>query len=201
MSEAKERPIIFSGPMVRAILTGRKTQTRRVIKEVGGRGPLYLPMLKDDGTWSDTHCLPFRCPYGQSMDRLWVRETWAQVGIPEHLGGHVIYKADESTAIGAYGRQLWKPSIHMPRKLSRITLEIVGVRVERLQEITEYDAVSEGCKAWVKDGARIDTAIRDFAQLWEHINAKRGYSWASNPWVWVIGFRNISGVGLAKGER
>lgn len=173
----KERPILFSGGMVRAILDGRKTQTRRVIKPQPSKpvGPNH------DGLWSDT-CDPvtryFGCPYGQPGDRLYVRETWRI-----NLSGNIWYRADgKSVADG-----LWKPSIHMPRILSRITLEIESVRVERVQEITPDDCRAEGIGDEFNDiGARYC-----FGQLWNEINEPRGFGWEVNPWVWAITFRRV----------
>lgn len=194
-----ERPILFSGAMVRAILDGTKTQTRRVLKvrcqEIGER---------DDGSrwpWSehpdtaDDHW--HACPYGQPGDRLWVRETWAQ---PAALDpGPTFYRADYPACAAGFTNLppadeiTWKPSIHMFRKHSRILLEITGVRVERLQDISETDAAAEG---WVKrPGVSSDPAVhvdaaRDwYADLWEQINGAG--SWAANPWVWVVEFRRI----------
>ena len=144
----KERPIIFSGSMVRAILDGRKTQTRRAVKVEKGfaiTNPEPPP-----------HFYP--CPYGQPGDRLWVRETW-------------------------------KPSIHMPRWDSRLTLEIVSVRVERLQDISKEDAESEGVAIIESVDHGKQSARGQFAIVWESINGHG--SWALNPWVWVIEFKKL----------
>lgn len=158
--QSKERPILFSGPMVRAIIEGRKTQTRRIVK----------PQPTFDGKWwvhKGYACndedefrggLPFfsDCPYGHVGDRLWVRETWAQVEGPPgviHVG-HVLYRADACDNSGKRwssvrpgdpdGEVRWKPSIHMPRWASRLTLDVTGIRAERLQDISEEDAIAEG---------------------------------------------------------
>lgn len=165
----KERPILFSGPMVRAILDGRKTQTRRVVKPRQG-------MLDD---WTG---LP--CPYGKPGDRLWVRETCYF----EQPHGEVIYRADpgsEKALDPEFTGLRWRPSIHMPRWASRITLEIVNVRVERLQDIRVDDARAEGVTAkW---------PVHGFRNLWQSIN---GFgSWDANPWVWVVEFRNMERSG------
>lgn len=217
-----ERPIIFSGPMVRSIIEGSKTQTRRVVKqckqftEAGVAGPhdAYNAMMSAD--YSHARFLvagdmgytePVYCPYGQPGDRLWVRETWR----PEELasGNDVIrFRADQSFKgipatqdaankwVSASWRDgeghdnwRWRPSIHMPRWASRITLEITGVRVERLQEITPDDCRAEG-----EPLANTDIGVRyGFGQLWNSINAARGHSWDSNPWVWVVEFKRVEG--------
>ena len=137
----KERPIIFSGEMVRAILDGRKTQTRRAVKlNHSGR------VQRAGKNWHlDDPDAVMACPYGQPGDRLWVRETFRSRRV-DGLPGDVMYRADhpeEKTVPGSYGRS-WKPSIHMPRWASRILLEVTAVRVERLQEISEGDAQAEG---------------------------------------------------------
>ena len=162
-----ERPILFSAPMVRAILDGNKTQTRRVVK------------LKPD--YMETFLrLPNKvacCPYGQPGGRLWVRETFEDCESALH--SCVLYRADGGTP----GTK-WTPSIHMPRWASRITLEITGVRVERLQDISEEDAISEGtpfpCGGWVGG----------YQKLWESIHGPG--SWDLNPWVWVVEFKRVT---------
>lgn len=200
-----ERPILFSGPMVRAILDGKKTQTRRVVKptmtapriaplrmepwidefsgaqETDDRGlPCWLgfhPDYPGDAKW-------FSCPYGREGDRLWVRETWAcdEYGRRHQSQGMVYYRAD-AESMGA-----WRPSIHMPRWASRITLEITAVRVEPLQNIGEMDAMHEGCKLPTNSPRNYRRAFR---ALWNDINEKHGYGWDSNPWVWVVSFRRV----------
>jgi len=158
----KERPILFSAAMVNAILSGRKTQTRRVVKPMSRKaGGEYtgwvLPEYRTD------------CPYGQPGDRLWVRETFGSM--IRNVGGtpheKLAYRADDPNAVMCYSSEgmevpiKWKPSIHMPRWASRITLEIVSVRVERLNEISEQDAIAEGIKAMTKDGRTIKYGIPD----------------------------------------
>ena len=183
---AKERPILFSGPMVRAILEGRKTQTRRVVKfdpcpssyamvsHYDGLGNVVLT----DGSY-------LRCPYGQPGDRLWVRETWAHRrwmlgdASPDPT---TVYRADSDDLRGC---DRWRPSIHMPRWASRITLEVVSVRVERLQDISEEDAMAEGVALAENYRGR----LAHFAGLWEQINDLG--SWNANPWVWVVEFRKL----------
>lgn len=182
----KERPILFSGPMVRAILEGRKTMTRRVVKpnlfieRNGGN----LPPIEQSHAYFGVFCSRHvSCPYGQPGDRLWVRETWARGMTDEELYYRATDKeiTDEEREEG----MRWKPSIHMPRWASRITLEVTEVRVERLQGITEADSVAEGIKP-LQGGA-----VSDFRLLWDHLNASRGYGWDANPWVWVVSFRRV----------
>ena len=192
----RERPILFSAPMVRAVLAGTKTQTRRVVK---GRGwePHHLAHHRlvqhddpraglqayfrgdDAGDW-----LGIGCPYGQPGDRLWVREAWAKtqpLGLPWPQTMIVYREGDNRTDYGGP----WKPSIHMPRAASRITLEITGVRVERLQDISRGDAMAEGCPfPNMADG---DDPRRWYADLWDQINGAG--AWDKNPWVWVVEFR------------
>lgn len=225
--EVKERPILFSAPMVRAILEGRKTQTRRVMKpqpeEVmdGGRvighrlpGNVSYPAgLKhpNSSLLVQQHTLP-KCPHGQHGDRLWVRETF-QVRYYETLKSAVIWYAadgkvktvpemtshcdaeDVDNYVRKYLNRAPRPSIFMPRWASRISLEIVKVRVERVQDITEADAAAEG---WTKQPERSDDpevhrdAARDWYQdLWNEINSERGHGWNVNDWVWVIEFKRL----------
>lgn len=223
----KEHPILFSAPMVRAILDGRKTQTRRIVRlqpdvqQVTVRGEFAFA-LNSHGA----EIILCRCPYGQAGDRLWVRETWrigawdesraafaldycdgprkqwVDVPDPDCDGGELfnhLWQQSTDDAIKAglktdeHGNYKWepgqspcrwRPSIHMPRWASRITLEITGVRVERLQDISEPDAKSEGA-----DNINGEYA-EGFAVLWESINGPG--SWDANPWVWVVEFRNVS---------
>ncbi|NUP08372.1 MAG: hypothetical protein HOW73_20170 [Polyangiaceae bacterium] len=167
----KERPIIFSGPMVRAIIEGRKTQTRRILRtdaphvyciSAGGVALEWGP-ADEDGDPMDGD---FRSPYGVAGDRLWVRETWAleELGKIDPIDGdRVVWKADRQAAwrvdmaerfylASDYEPDRWRPSIHMPRWASRIDLDVASVRVERLQDITEDDARAEGLKKLTKDG-------------------------------------------------
>ena len=172
--------------MVRAILEGRKTQTRRVLR----REKLYGPFAFDDPR------IARYCPYGQPGDRLWVRETWLQDG--PRL---VRYRADGPNASPQQWdcpEAVWHPSIHMPRAYSRITLEITDVRVEQVQEVSEADAEAEGVTRELRgprmypgtNAARIlESHQAAFARFWDAINAKRGYGWDTNPWVWVLTFK------------
>ena len=188
----KTRPILFSAPMVRAILSGTKTQTRRAVKDrhIDAAPPAcFFQWLRE------------RCTYGQPGDRLWVRETWQAffddevpadrprgprhtMGIPARPDrkSFVFYRADGPGPVHRDGYAArWMPSIHMPRKYSRITLEVTGVRVERLQDISHADAMAEGMA--------LDDAIYDYSRLWEQINGTG--SWDANPWVWVIEFQRV----------
>jgi hypothetical protein len=180
----KERPILFSAPMVRALLDGRKTQTRRIVK--------HRPtMIEVDGV--TVHGKKQKCPYGQAGDRLWVRETWQL--FPRIEGASRIYYRASCTAPSVLDDWRWTPSIHMPRWASRILLEVTAVRVERLQAISRADAAAEGicfpegepkppgyrCDRWPEE---------NFAGLWDSINGAG--AWAANPWVWVVEFRRAS---------
>lgn len=172
----KERPILMSAPMVRAILAGRKTQTRRIMK-MAKRGTGGPPFQIDGKTVCS--------PYGVPGDRLWVRESWRprQASTVYYRADSYDYHHDEIRAGGTVPQ--WRPSIHMPRWASRITLEVVAVRVERLQEITYLESVAEG----VIYDRGFEDPRDNYRSLWNVINAKRGRGWDENPWVWVIEFR------------
>ena len=241
----KERPIIFSTPMVQAIIDGRKTQTRRVVTpytaEVGegkvdwGKfcwdgSQIFLDTCQHGHTEEYKAPLPFidgraseNYPYEHQYlhvpydwredrtifriyprwevgDRLWVRETWATEKRLDHLSGSELGKAgDVALWYKAYEipsvkleRGRWRSGRFMPRWASRLTLEITGVRVERLQEITEEDMKSEGA-ILPTDKSGIIKVVKGllFTGLWDSLNAKRGFGWETNPWVWVIKFDNI----------
>ena len=180
----KERPIIFYGPMVEAILDGRKTQTRRIVKPQPGDGMINV-LRYNRSDWP--------CPYGQPGDRLWVRETWG-INPNDYYGcdekdrkNFVHYRADSSFE----PRWKWRPSIHMPRWASRLTLEITGVRVERLQKMVELDLISEGFQDHF-DGKTFYPAGYFFKETWNSLNSKRGYGWDTNPWVWIVEFKRIN---------
>lgn len=197
----RERPILFSGPMVRAILAGRKTQTRRVITpqpSAGVRQSVFVLSGIEDG-----HGRELRCPYGMPGDVLWVKETWGVAscynGMPPrdiHPGAKVAYAASGGTA-----GVLLRPSIYMPRWASRISLRIIEVRVQRVQVISARDVGAEGFPLpdadvyitpdWNVHGD-CETA---FHLVWDAINGKRGYMWDSNPWVWALSFERISDLG------
>jgi len=181
----KERPILMSAPMVRALLAGTKTQTRRVVK---GRA---LDWLNESGFSPSfvAHPENHLCPYGAPGDRLWVRETWAQNEnqlSETSMDTSIVFRADgEARALDNGCEKAWRPSIHMPRWASRITLEINDVRVERLQEISEADALAEGITHSTLNDPRVE-----YRWLWESINGHG--SWDANPWVWPITFRRIA---------
>lgn len=190
----KERPILFSAPMVRALLEGRKTQTRRIMKYQPSETPdvfkssLNKSMSKPVmvAMWNDGCCI---FPHGMPGDGLWVRETFGNI---ETLNGdkEIVYRADgwkDNT-----GHFKWKPSIFMPRRASRILLEITEVRVERLHDITPLDAMAEGVEGKGKNKDIVpDNGWRmGYAGIWESINGAG--SWDANPWVWVITFKRES---------
>lgn len=221
MNAMKQRPILFSGAMVRAILSGVKTQTRRIVKLRNGD----LPSDGDVATFEDGsfhHFMdfsrafpqwePLPCPYGEPGDRLWVRETYFEAKKWRHApvfaaAPDFIYRADYeyreelSSVIGCHH---WKPSIFMPREASRITLEILSVRVERLNEISETDARAEGIETvqmptrevmyddYLESGALLARAVSSYATLWDKING--GGAWSTNPWVWVVEFQRVGGA-------
>lgn len=217
----KERPILFNAAMVRAILDGAKTQTRRVIRPQPdtreGMGCTRL-IFKDrkgapllDEALEATEPVLYRslCPHGQIGDRLWVRETWMPDAPRDGTWPHTSFYGCKGSSLSMIpmvyrrpkhclfrstwsGAELtgWKPSIHMPRWASRITLEITGVRVEKLQDISRGDAMAEGCPfPNMQDG---EDPRQWYADLWESINGKG--SWSANPWVWVIEFSRVGGA-------
>ena len=239
MSQVKERPILFSAPMVRAILEGRKTVTRRVMKcqpdadasitvesynvAVTNRRGYQEAGPEIFGAWWRDGEAGCKCPFGQPGDRLWVRETWYCDHFEVQQGpylqpadmhdldqsredGELVYAAD-GLAPYEQDQPTWKPSIHMPRWASRILLEITDVRVERLQDITEEQALAEGivgvpfrpddgwpiCTGYMmgpddgKTGLQT-TAAKAFAGLWDSV----GGNWNANPWVWVVEFKRVT---------
>lgn len=244
----RERPILFSGPMVRALLAGSKMQTRRVVKpqplacdhkEFKGRIPPTEFYDTGGNEWAcktcgngvcsrgQTRAGGFHCPYGVPGDRLWVRETLNVIdwdSSEARLGACVQYAADgqvrgwthnedEKHSVsmdwGKAGKGI--PSIFMPRWASRITLEITSVRVERVQSISEEDALAEGIEAFdfpvpPDPPGQVQrmygttgyfpqtevTARKAYRRLWQEINGKReGFTWADNPWVWALTFRRV----------
>lgn len=189
----KERPILFSAEMVNAIMSGRKTQTRRIVK------PEPDSILNGEPYWNigglrlrETANNPLHCKYGSIGDRLWVRETfWHNDEIPGIDG--CCYRADgEMPNHMIDGGTKWKPSIFMPRWASRILLEITDIRVERLQDISESDAKAEGCRCNKDTCAETGYGnYRDsYRALWESINGKG--SWDTNPFVFAISFKRIT---------
>jgi len=209
----KERPIIFSTKMVRAILDGRKTQTRRPIKPQPDPFAIYAILNEDslskkphlwisgyggDGnTWKNPEFDPwFSCPY-QVGDVLWVKETYAISRVGDVEGAPlcepiVLYKADGYPDDWKSG-YIQRPSIFMPKWASRIKLEITGIRVERIQDIPERDCIAEGITPISTPNITGDepTLREKFADLWDSLWAKKGLGWSQNPWVWVIEFRRI----------
>ena len=203
----KEKPILFNSEMVRAILEGRKTETRRIIKEFPVSGYRWGGWImegfkkKDNGKatvvpennsqydcsgWIGKHC-----PYGQVGDRLWVRETFQQV--PTAYESYHVYAADYNDTEYNHLKP-WTPSIFMPRIFSRITLEITEIKVERVQDITEEGAKAEGVNPVFNPdlGPTNQAYINCFSRLWYDINEKRGFGWESNCWVWVVKFRRLT---------
>jgi len=209
MTKPKEHPILFSNETVRAILDGRKTQTRRPLKPQPetymGETGLQFEMPGWHGSLGVEKFAAHSSPFGVPGDTLWVRECWAvYVDEVDPTGKTLLYRADMSAfwdmrpyshrkleaefnpltdAIPPY-RPKWTPSIHMPRWASRIDLEVTAVRAERIQDISEADARAEGVDAIPSAPAAL-THRTSFARLWDAIYAKRGFDWDSNPWVWV----------------
>jgi hypothetical protein len=216
MTDIKERPILFSAPMVRAILEGRKTVTRRAVR--AGFNPDDL-----EGTLSTSECrklyreLPqhfgpsYFCPYGKPGDRLWVRETFIDLrgtGVehrPDPSGPLQRYAYAADCRPGSHSDEArkdfglkYKPSIHMPRAACRIVLEVTGVRVERLQGISTEQCLAEGVQPFgdengfhIEDGKfYTDHPLETFAGLWQSINGAE--SWKANPWVWVVEFKRVT---------
>lgn len=192
----KERPIIMHGRSVRAIIAGRKTQTRRVVKYISALGDPedWCPRI---GGWASSRLAEkvgdYRrfCPHGRIGDRLWVRETWAVYGHQQD-GPVYAYKATHDRVAPR-----WKSPMHMPRIAARLLLEITGVRVERLQAISRKDLIAEGIESSLRPIQPVakcrDAMLVDFRGEWNKANAKRGYGWDANPWVWVIDFRVVEG--------
>lgn len=224
----KELPILFSGPMVRAIMEDRKGQTRRVVRP---RPPVFGGSWyqRPAGSWGhdpkrpdhwhfrspsgkeNIDVIPIRCPYGQPGDRLWVRETWCDTLIEPADDTRVADRLDErGYTFTAYRADnwfecpaedgCWRPAIHMPRFRSRLLLDVLNIRVERLQEISEADAKTEGAPLGYYERETLDgleavptTYRAGFRTLWDEINGARpGCSWEHNPWVWVVEFRRVT---------
>lgn len=219
----KERPILFNGEMVRAILDGRKTQTRRLVKGDFNEIVNGTPWFEDEEGVSR----PINNPFGKPCDRLWVRETWSDAARKFYPHSRVVFRASDDyldqhadscrmEAESAARRNLdhapiegcacefkWKPSIHMPKWASRITLEITDVRVERLNDISEADAKAEGIGG--KDTVTVSeyttkTYKKAFQIYWDNISKKSWkdkvhpspFRWKENPWVWVVEFKRVT---------
>ncbi len=200
MIQIKERPILFSATMVRAILSGQKTVTRREVKKTAaldclaaGFEPAFLALPGNADL----------CPYGKVGDQLWVREAWqadAQVNevAPRELshGEPIRYPADgasRQTGCSMITPGKTRPSIHMPRWVSRLLLEITAVRVERLQDISKEQALAEGvmnCEQDIDPDGNGYEPLELFGGLWTMINGDG--SWQSNPWVWVVEFKRVT---------
>jgi len=225
----KERPILFSGEMVRAILAGKKTQTRRIVKPKG--------VSNDVARWLHHMAkgVQMKCPYGIAGDQLWVKETWRigawredgrmaidykatpelthtpWVTIPDDNGEkfdeYYIKLSDECERKGIVAEDdgyyhwepgkaplSWRSSRFMPRWASRVLLDVVNVRTARVQDISEEDAFAEGIEAprtGISDWGEPAEAIYEYKRLWDYLNFKRGFGWDTNPWVWVIEFREL----------
>ncbi len=192
MTAIKERPILFSAPMVRAILEGRKTVTRRPVK---GVGLVWLDNFKPEYVADPENNL---CPYGKPGDRLWVRETWTRAGNGDP--GYLTYRATypgclppDLENIPPASELRWKPSIHMLRRDSRILLEITDVRVERLQDISRGDIRAEGlvCPSELASDD-VSPNYRDwYPAAWRELWESTGGNWDANPWVWVVEFKQV----------
>jgi len=202
----KERPILMSAPMVRALLAGTKTQTRRALKQqpqLSANHEPIRPESRGGHSWvfmvhTDRPSYQFatgdtRCPYGQPGDLLWVRETWAQNAnqtSDTHIDRSILYRADGSDRALDNGSELpWRPSIFMPRALSRLTLRITKVRVHRLVDISEEDACAEGWPNLPGAPLRDAYPIGWYANLWDDINGRGSYE--ANPWVWALTFERV----------
>lgn len=209
----KERPIIFNAHSVQAILAGEKTQTRRVVKPQPAGNDFGKAFGYPPGSYTDNSGDLWPCPYGATGDRLWVREAWLPDppidgswddslfndgsgklnydAIPERFRSpdYCLYKTDWK------GEEIsWRSPMFMPRWASRINLLVTAVRVERLQDITEADAIAEGVQAPVTGSSEWGEpaeAVYEFMRLWDAMHAKRGYSWESNPYVWAVTFERV----------
>ena len=208
----KERGMIFNSEMVRAILDGRKTQTRRIMKVQPESNQLGLLLITDSTKhsdigkyhWAESNATGnhvrsklFSCPFGAVGDRIWVRETWARYNIDQN-SHDIAYRATTPEDWPEEGR--WRPSIHMPRWASRILLEITDVRVERLNSIHDVDAMREGIQNLttcshadfgIPGVVNAQHPVRAFQLLWESIYGAD--SWRANQWVWVIEFKRVEG--------
>ncbi|HDU5940835.1 TPA: hypothetical protein RFW12_004387 [Klebsiella variicola] len=208
----KERGMIFNGEMVRALLDGRKTQTRRIVKGTDGAvkfckewningEEVFVVLGEKDHTGMNPVLGAISCPFGAVGDRIWVREAFRVHSRATDIAT-LVYKASERNSWTEQTHRVpvavcnkpatpekWTPSLHMPRWASRILLEITDVRVERLKSISDGDAIREGCStADMKSG---DCVADVFARLWASIYGAE--SWNANPWVWVIEFKRVEG--------
>lgn len=226
-----EKPILFSGPMIRALLSGAKTQTRRIITPQPTTFASFGGKLVDTGAWDwrcrnqSRKCLGTTwdillremlayCPFGSVGTRLWVRETWQYSGWTDNGEPWIRYAADNSQRLiqpdedlsetwadlsdpantkidGKAADRRWRPSIFMPRWASRITLEVTGIRVERVCDTSERDATAEGVEIIASVDHGSTNPIAAFRALWDSINGKRGYGCDTNCWVWCVSLRRI----------
>jgi hypothetical protein len=201
--------------MIAAILHDEKTQTRRVILRREKDEGEWVTARPDRGYTAETIAAQYRCPFGSISDRLWVKETFASLcfyrdwetgyidgwdAAPNPRSGTLVFNADPHgfDDCGATVEErgfAWTPAIFMPRWASRITLEVTGVRVQRLWDITNEDAIAEGCTGGAHVPGFTDESPADpyeeYAELWDTLNAHRGYGWDKNPWVWVVEFRRV----------
>lgn len=212
MDEPIKKPILFSAPMVRAILEGRKTQTRRIVKpqppsrynwnQYDGSEWFWNDRQGDDDMmgWWPSYEFGQKCPYGKVGELLWVRETWRETGSAQMASGSIPKFGNRNQVayfVDGEHDGPWRPSIFMPRWASRITLKITDVRVQRLQDISESDAIAEGIEQedghWKDyldgDSSYATSAIFSYKSLWQSINGAD--SWDANPWVWVIEFKRL----------
>jgi len=197
-----ERGILMSGPMAQAAHEGRKTQTRRVIRPQ----PFWIDVVtklpvKPHSPKNIDGYLPHRCPYGEPGDLLYVRETWAINSCfddqsPSRVGdvyeGILIWHCAADTTHGAENdacRGRWRPSIYMPKWAARTWLRLLDVWIERVQEISTEDIECEGILHWIENNGNHGGRRRTFAKLWDSLNAKRGFGWDANQWVWVLKFK------------
>ncbi len=209
----KEHPISMSTLMVKAILDGSKTQTRRTngldkVNEhpdewkldllmdstIASHPPAKVACFLPEDSLDPVNVVFVKCPYGQAGDSLWVRETWCLLAGDDEQGDPILYKADPANA---NEKVKWHPSIFIPRWASRITLEITEIRVQRVQEINADDCEAEGIESAIEDDDHMDTwAMRDmdlidrYHRLWDSINGKR-HPWSKNEWVWCISFKKL----------
>ena len=188
----RERPILFNTEMARAILDGRKTCTRRLVKFLPGENPQWTGYIKDGlMLYNGKNELCIRKPPYHRADILFVRETWCSA----YDGEKFFYLADKLTdreerLLLNYDDVKWHPSIHMPKGAARIWLKVIDVRIERLQDITEAGAINEGCIDDI-EYAKGKSARNHFVDMWNNTIKKPDidiYGWSANPWVWVIEF-------------
>lgn len=194
--EMRMKPILFNTDMVRAILDGRKTVTRRVVKFRHGQNPKWTGYIPDGPVLYGSNNIPASKSTYHPGDILYVRETWAR-----SMAGTYLYKATDTPII----LDRWRPSIHMPKEAARLFLRVTDVQVERLQAITPEQIDAEGCKEWAysaKTGELLPSGPSFFRIKWDHTIKPADlplYGWAANPWVWAIEFERVSKEAAMKG--